>query len=77
MSKKNRFAETVKPTKPEGATQGEAEFPEPGLMCLDKDSSTELNSIPARQMSVPVFSRGTQSKIKILDMAIKGLKEQK
>lgn len=46
-------------------------------MCLDQDCATEVNNIPARQMFTPMFSMGSQRRIKILDMAYKRLKEQK
>lgn len=47
------------------------------LMCLDQDCATEVNNTPARQMFTPMFSMGSQRRIKILDMAYKRLKEQK
>lgn len=71
----NRFAETVKPTKHEGASH--KEFPELGLICLGQGCPTDMNNIPARQMFIPVFSMGAQRRIKILYMAYKRLKEQK
>lgn len=47
------------------------------MRCLDQDCPTKVNNIPARLMFTPVFSMGTQKRIRILDLVLKRLKEQK